>query len=199
MSTTMQEIQKLMKEDPIDRVALAELLDDADHPQRVAAIRTFTGKQQANLWDACMGHSTSLEDLVPPEHPAATEVIHVGRNSLPAFRDFEKRFSRDEARDDAVYGYNEGATRPLIGPGYFVAHLDENRNEIGVDYLMVPPDGANLPDDWPTVVPNERGLQRFVYAGMVDYLRRTSDHVLIGRAWRKGRVTSNYFVLCRTP
>ncbi|MEE2779883.1 MAG: hypothetical protein VYE15_05110, partial [Myxococcota bacterium] len=132
-------------------------------------------------------------------HPPATEVIHVGRNSLPAFRDFEKRFSRDDTREDALYGYNEGATRPLIGPGYFVAHLDENRSEIGVDYLMVPPDDANLPDGWPAVIPNEKGLQRFVYAGMVDYLRKVSEHILIGRAWRKGKVTNNYFVLCRTP
>jgi hypothetical protein len=32
----------------------------------------------------------------------------------------------------------------------------------------VPPDGAPLPDGWPAVKPNEKGVQKFVYAGMVD-------------------------------
>ena len=87
MSKALNEIRALMKEDPLDRPAIAGLLDSGDHDLRVQAIRTMSGRQQANLWDACMGRSTTLEDLVPPEHPGATEVIHVGRNSLPAFRD----------------------------------------------------------------------------------------------------------------
>ncbi|MEC9072550.1 MAG: hypothetical protein VX938_09240, partial [Myxococcota bacterium] len=64
-TTTLQEIQRLLKEDPMDRAALAKLFDDSDHAQRVAAIRLISGKQQANLWDACMGRDTCLEDLVP--------------------------------------------------------------------------------------------------------------------------------------
>ena len=32
---------------------------------------------------------------------------------------------------------------------------------------------------------------------MIDYLRRVSDHVTIGRAFRKGKWTENYFLLCR--
>jgi hypothetical protein len=32
---------------------------------------------------------------------------------------------------------------------------------------------------------------------MVDYLRRVSAHVLIGRAHRDGKALPNYFLLCR--
>ena len=50
---------------------------------------------------------------------------------------------------------------------------------------------------WPEIVDNHYRLSRFVYAGMIDYLRRVSTHVLIGRATRAGRELPNYFALCR--
>ena len=34
---------------------------------------------------------------------------------------------------------------------------------------------------------------------MVDYLRKVSSHVTIGKAWKKGKETPNVFVLTRTP
>ncbi|MDA1267243.1 MAG: hypothetical protein O2816_19350 [Planctomycetota bacterium] len=136
---------------------------------------------------------------MPPGTPPATQVIHAGRNSLPVFTTFEKRFTRVEGRDDVLYGYNEGATRPLIGPGYFVAHFFADRGEIGVDYLQVPPTGALLPAGWPKIKPNTSGLQMLVYAGMVDYMRKVSSHVTIGRAYKKGtKELPHTFLLCRT-
>ena len=47
-------------------------------------------------------------------------------------------------------------------------------------------------------MPNEKGLQMLVYAKMIDYPRKVSDHVTIGRAVKNGKETGNYFLLCRT-
>ena len=62
------------------------------------------------------------------------------------------------------------------------------------------PRGA-VPSDWPTVVPNHRGLQFFVYNKTRDYLRRVCDGVLIGSAYKTflGREwkLDSYFLLIR--
>ena len=68
------------------------------------------------------------------------------------------------------------------------------RGEVVVDYEMIPPD---KPAEWPAIKPNTAGLQRFVYAYMHDYMRKVSDHVSIGRAYRRDRETPNCFLLCR--
>ena len=49
-----------------------------------------------------------------------------------------------------------------------------------VDYLMVP--DADVPEHWPKVVPNSRGLQRLVYHRTRDFMRRVANDVSIGRA-----------------
>jgi hypothetical protein len=49
------------------------------------------------------------------------------------------------------------------------------------------------------VKPNDVGFSRFVYRDMVDYPRRVSQHVLIGRATRYDNKLPNYFILCREP
>lgn len=195
--STQQTVHTLLAHTPVDIAAVAAALDGADDAARVTAVRSLSGKQQAALWDACEGRAVQLADLVPEGKPAAEEVIHAGKNSLPVFSHFEKRFARTTERDDVLYGYNEGATRPLIGPGCFVARWDDEMGSACVDYYQVPPDGAALPTGWPAVKPNTSGLQILVYANMVDHLRKVSDHVSIGRAWRKGKVTNNYFLLCR--
>ena len=57
---------------------------------------------------------------------------------------------------------------------------------------------APLPDGWPAVKPNEKGVQKFVYAGMVDYMRRVSATVTIGRAFKGGEKDLGHtFLLCR--
>ena len=50
---------------------------------------------------------------------------------------------------------------------------------------------------WPAIQPNDKGLTQFIYGHMKDYLRRVYGRVLIGRAFRKGKPTPNYFVLAR--
>ena len=188
----------LLAQDPLDIDALAAQLDSMNEARTLAFVRAVKGRDQARLWAASEGRPTQLADLVPEGVPEGVEVIHVGRNSLPLFSAFEKRFARVPGEPDKLHGYNEGAARKLIGPGYFVAAEDGERGEVGVNYYEVPAGEAHLPNHWPKVKPNESGFQRFVFAKMVDYLRRVADGVFIGRAVRKGRVTDNYFLLCRT-
>ncbi len=180
-----------------DMDELAARLDAMNDDDRVSFIRATGAKTQARLWEASVGRTTTLTDLVPAGVAATTEVIHLGKNSLPLLNHFEKRFCRSADDPEAIYGYNEGATRPLIGPGYFVAREFPDRNEVGVDYFRVPPAGTSLPAPWPFVKPNEAGLQRFVFANMIDFLRKVSTHVTIGRAFKNGHATHNYFLLCR--
>ena len=199
MSDAKQELKALLAADSVDLDAVAQRLDAMASDERVHAIRGLGKKAQVRLWNAAEGRATSLEDVVPSNVESAVEVIHAGKNSLPVFTNFEKRFCRVEGDDSVLYGYNEGPTRKLIGPGYFVTSFDAERGEVGINYYNTPPTDASLPEGWPAVRPNESGLSRFVYAKMIDYLRQVSTHVTIGRAVRKGKTTNNYFLLCRTP
>ena len=60
----------------------------------------------------------------------------------------------------------------------------------------VHPDGP-IPSSWPPVKPNSEGLQRFVYAGTRDFMRKVSDHVSIGTAYKGDKALDHYFTLCR--
>lgn len=191
-------LKTLLAAEPMDLSALAQHLDGLEPIARVAAVRTINGREQGRLWDAAAGQGATLSDLVPEGTEVTVEVINFGKNSLPVFTHFEKRMCRAAGEDDTIYGYNEGQTRPFIGPGYFVAHDFPERGEVGIDYRQVPPQDAALPQGWPTIRRNECGIQRFVYAGMVDYMRRVSGTVTIGRAFKGGEKDLGHtFLLCR--
>lgn len=187
--------------------AISALLDDAAGPDRRAALFALSGKQQSALYDrAAQSPTLTLDDLVPATMAAKTEVVHAGHNTLPVFRAFEKRMCR-AAGVDALYGYNEGFTRRFIGPGYFVAVATggpsdgapswRERGGVVVDYFRVPPASGAVVDGWPAVVPNEHGLQRFVFRGMRDYLRKVSTHASIGAAYQGEKSFNSWFVLVR--
>ncbi|MFP6639331.1 MAG: hypothetical protein VCC04_03730, partial [Myxococcota bacterium] len=138
--------------------------------------------------------------FVPRNVSDECEVIHYGRNSQPLFKYFQKRWSRPAGRNDQLFGYNEARVRPLIGPGYFVAHPTDAdgsdvRGAVVVDYFMMP-DGP-VPAGWPHIKANDRGLQMFVYNKTRDYMRRISEHVSLGIAYRMEKRVMGYFVLCR--
>ncbi|MDP6942717.1 MAG: hypothetical protein QF464_01095 [Myxococcota bacterium] len=195
MSTALK---TLLASEPLDLAAVAAHLDALEPTARVDAVRTINGREQKRLWDAAEGRGATLADLVPEGTEATQEVINFGKNSLPVFTHFEKRMCRVPGEDDKLYGYNEGATRPFVGPGYFVAHDFPERGEVGIDYMQVPPDDAPLPEGWPAIKPNESGVQRFVYAGMIDYMRKVSEKVTIGRAFKGGEKDLGHtFLLCR--
>ena len=85
-----------------------------------------------------------LLDLVPASVGDLAQVRHFGRNTLPAFTLFEKRFCRPKGADprkpDSLYGFNFQALSPLTGPGYFVARPVPGRPEVDIDYRELPPE-----------------------------------------------------------
>jgi hypothetical protein len=199
MPATGERLRGLLKGEQPDREAIAALLDAGGHAERMAAVTSLGGAAlQGALWNAAAGGPpVTLDDLVPPDAPPLREVIFHGKNSLPAFTLFQKRFCRPAPGEpgDQLWGYNHQALAWLTGPGYFVVH-PEGAAPAAIDYRRVPP---THPPSWPPVRPNDVGFSRFVYRDMVDYLRRVSRHVLIGRATRHGKELPNYFVLCREP
>ena len=185
----------------------ADLFEEPGTPPRLegdpelleSAARALGRNEQRRLYAAVDGfRPLALEDVVPPSVPDFEPVRHLGRNTLPAFTHFEKRFCRprgaDARKPEALYGYNFQSLSPLTGPGYFLAVTAPGRPEVWVDYRRVPPDH---PEGWPEIRSNERGLSRFVYGFMVDTLRGVSDHVTIGSAARNGKDLGSWFVLCR--
>jgi hypothetical protein len=180
-------------------IEIARVLDDMTHAERVRAIRAAGRAEQKRLYEAVAGfRALGLADAVPASVSAMTEVRHHGKNTLPAFTHFEKRFCRptdaDPVSPAVLWGYNEGSARFLTGPGYFVLRPDVERGELLVDYWQVPP---AHPAAWPPIRPNDRGLSQFVYGFMIDTLRGVSQHVTIGSAARKGKDLGSWFLLCR--
>jgi len=198
-SNPAAELQARLAGGQPDPARIADLLDGLDHESRVAAVRSLGRPQQRALYAAVEGfRPVTLTDLVPAGVADFTTVRHYGRNTLPAFSLFEKRFCRppgeDAEKPRELYGFNFQAMQPVTGPGYFIAQQDPNRPEVWVDYTRVP---DRHPDGWPEIRRNERGLSRFVYGYMVDTLRGVSEYVTIGSAARKGRDMGSWFVLCR--
>jgi len=192
----------LLASDRVDTAQVAKLFDEAPSAERIGMMEAIDGGGQARLWQACEGRGVTIQDMVPRERPALDPVIFHGKNSLAAFSRFQKRFCRPETGADELCGYNHQPARwlaPLTGPGYFVAY-DSNASDgpplggVAVDYRRIP---TARPDDWPEIHDNRWRLSRFIYNGMVDYLRRVSEQLLIGRATRDGRELPNYFLLCR--
>jgi len=192
-------------DDPDAGIAdISTALDSLDPSERWAACNRLDRAQQRTLFGRADPGGLDLADLVPGVG-SGVEVIHDGLNTLPMpppLRRFSKRFCRPAtAGVDHLYGYNEGPPRRLIGPGYFLARLtgaDDPNHGLGsvmVDYARVP-SGA-VAAGWPPVVPNTKGLQRFVFHGTSDYLRRVSAHVCVGAAVKDGKPLDHYFVLCR--
>ena len=181
-----------------DQVSIEEIekgLNQLSPEDRVEQSRSLGPSQQKQLWQLCEGRKVSLDQLVPADRVGQT-VRHLGRNTLPAFKIFEKHFLRPSKDHEVLWGFNEGPTRKLVGPGYFVAR-NSDQTEIGnvvIDYEMLP---EEAPQGWPKIKSNETGVSRLVYAFMHDYLRQVSEHVTIGRAYRKGKESPNYFTLCR--
>lgn len=179
--------------------AIAALLDALPSALRTHAVRGISRRAQRALYDKVEGFAkVELRDLVPPDRADLETVRHLGRNTLPAFRIFEKRFCRlpgaSRMAPEALAGFNYQALSGLTGPGYFIAVADLERGEVLVDYRRLP---TVRPAAWPPIRSNEYGLSRFVYGFMVDRLRRVARDVTIGSAARRGRELGSYFVLSR--
>ena len=184
--------------------AIAGFIDGLDSHERWAQVQRLGRDQQRLLYRKAQPSSIDLGHFIKDAGPL-TEVVHDGVNTLPVaarLRRFQKRFCRpDDADTGRLLGYNEGPLRRLIGPGYFVAVRTDNddtwqsRGGVVVDYYDVPR-GA-VARGWPRVVPNGRGLQRYVYHETRDFMRRVSDHVCVGAVFKRDQPMDHYFVLCR--
>jgi hypothetical protein len=207
---TATALRHLLRDPHAPMTAISSLLDEADGAARRAALLSLSRAQQRALYErAAQSPPLTLDDLVPPSTPPLQPVVHHGLNSLPAFRRFEKHMCRPaNGADDGgarLFGFNEGATRRFIGPGYFVATPTTGRSDalpswaerggVVVDYFQVP--DSQVAAGWPGVVDNSRGLQRFVFRGMRDYLRKVSTHASIGAAFQGEKPFHSWFVLCR--
>jgi hypothetical protein len=183
------DLARLLRDPATPFDAIRDGLDALDHAGRLDAV-TACGMAE-------LGRLYALAEAAPPLDDAhfvldrgpLEPVPHDGWNSLPlptAARRFQKVFCRPEPGGDTrLFGYNEGQTRPWIGPGYFQLVPTPSqwapRGAWVVDYFKVP-DGP-VPAGWPKVVPNWWGPQVFVYAGTRDFMRRVSRHVSIGKPW----------------
>lgn len=206
MSDVIASLHALLKNTAAPMADISALLDNASAEHRRAALFSLSRAQQRSLYERAAASPTlTLDDLVPPGASTLTPVVHAGKNSLPVFRDFEKHMCRPDDGSARIFGFNEGFTRPFIGPGYFVAMPTglptDNapswaaRGGVVVDYFQVP--NTTVASGWPAVVDNSVGLQRFVYAGMRDYLRKVSIHASIGAAFKGEREFNSWFILCR--
>jgi hypothetical protein len=172
---------------------IAAYLDDLSAGARLEQVLAVTGRGVGRLYDAVAdAPPISLEEFVPAN--TAGTLIYEGRNSLPMFSRFQKRFVR--APGGEVVGYNHQTMAFVTGPGYFVVRPGsgegEHGKELDFDYTAEPP---VIPDGWPAYKANTRGLSRLVYAHMHDYVRRVARGVVVGKAYKKGVDQGAYFSL----
>jgi hypothetical protein len=195
----LEQIQELLRAPNVDRAAVAELFEAAAPRERVEITEALDGKAQEKLWHAASAGPVSIAEMVPRDVGPLKPVIFHGKNSLAAFTRFQKRFCRPASGvdRDELWGYNYQPTKwlgPLTGPGYFVAYDSNGLGGVAVDYTRIP---TGKPAEWPDIHDNTYRLSRFIYNGTIDYLRRVSPHLLIGRATRAGKEMPNWFLLCR--
>jgi hypothetical protein len=178
--------------------SVAEFVEALGPAERLRAIRALSGKDQERLWDLADGRRVQLTDMVPADCQPGWMVRHYGKNSLPAFTEFEKRFrlaDRGETANTELWGYNFQRLARLTGPGYFVADEDPETHSIAIDYHRVPAFGTA---GWPPLRANTAGVvSSLVYGRMIDHMRKVSEHVTVGRAYKNGKWQPNWFVLCR--
>lgn len=168
----------------IDPVRAA--LDATSTEEKVNWMRGLGKKELAALWTLSAG----LEVPQAYFHRGPGEVvIHEGQNSLLAFNQFQKRVVLHEGR---VQGYNHQAMSWLTGPGHFQVQGDATASWF--DYTVTVPDA---PAAFPPVQPNDAGLSRLVYGGMIDKVRRVAADCVIGAAFRADKPTGDYFMLVR--
>lgn len=162
-------------------------LPDDDRVQQVLALR---GRLQSKLYTLVEGaRSTSWSELIPDTDCTAK---FEGRNSLPIFTRFQKRFFRTETGQYAGYNHSPGIVTFFAGPGYFVPR--DSEGEVLCDYLQLP---DIEPSDWPKKIPNRGRLRSIVFGNMVDYCRLVGPHTVVGKAFKYGKPLPQYFVLTR--
>jgi hypothetical protein len=167
---------------------LTSALNAATHEERLNWMRGLSGRELKSMYRLAEGGGALAVAEFHGE-PGAV-LIHHGKNSLPVFTQFQKRVCLHEG---TVQGYNHQTMAWLTGPGHFTLRQD-GEAEVIFDYIEQP---QTAPEEFPALVPNEKGGGRFVYAGMIDRVRRVSEHCVIGAAFKSGKDMGARFMLTR--
>ncbi|HEY4180928.1 MAG TPA: hypothetical protein VGM90_28995 [Kofleriaceae bacterium] len=205
----MSELNRLIDAQHEGIEAIATHLDALSPGERWNEVRALGRDRQRMLFDkAAQASPIDFAHFVGTAKPRE-EVIHDGVNTLPLpspLRRFQKRFclppGETASGTDRLAGYNEGPTRRVVGPGYFVAIETADRpawaarGAVVVDYFQIP-EASEIDASWPPIVDNSWRLQRFVYDQTRDFMRRVSRHVSVGAAFKRERPLDHFFVLCR--
>jgi hypothetical protein len=177
---------------------VSAFLDDLSPDRRIDQVLQVRGSLIRRMYDlAGGGAGLTLDDMAPSSTPAGATITYEGRNSLPAFSRFQKRFTR--TADGLVFGYNHQPA-PVVGavtgPGYFVVSTadDQHPGELLFDYTKPPP---FEPAGWPAWTPNESGLSRLVFMNLNDYVRAVAHGVVVGIAFKLGKDQDACFSLTR--
>lgn len=171
---------------------LSAALDAITEQQRMWWMRGLSGGELRALWRLALTQSAPLPMAALIGAPGEV-VIHEGKNSLPFFCEFQKRFVLSEGGLVQGYNHNSALVTAVSGPGHYTAHQHDD-HEVWIDYTRLPP---SAPSAFPPLIDNTGGTRRFVFGGMVDQLRRVSAHCTIGLATRHGEPMSSWFMLCR--
>jgi len=160
----------------------------------LSSLNELRPRDMAKLFDAAIDNDPlTLDHFIPPDTPPDTDVLHDGKNSMALFKRFQKRFYRADTATE-IWGYNDQPLWQLTGPGYFVAY-PQGPKEIVFDYDRIP--AGPVPEDWPAIVPNRKGLARFIFDGVKDTVRRVSSLVSVGRVYRGEHPRDIWFLLVR--
>lgn len=157
---------------------VTDALDRATPEARVNWMRSLGGREQRALWELAKGTTLTVADFLAPD---GSVLIGEGKNALPVFSWFQKRFAR--VGDELVgYNHNSKFLTFFAGPGHFVFYdSPEVPGEVWVDYRVLP---KQRHPDFPELVTNDRWIiPKLVFGGMVDKMRRVSQHVVIGDAF----------------
>jgi len=177
------------------RAALRAHLDELLHEDRLQQVRALAPPAVRALYEHVQGQPAALAHFVPECVGQGCPVRHLGVNSLPFFRRFEKRFMRAADGSPQLWGYNHQAMQRWTGPGYFVVASPAAGEETAIDYHHVPSSAPGA--GWPAVRENRGLLAGAVYGQMIDRMRCVSEHVSVGRAFKRGKAMGAYFALVR--
>ena len=190
-------LSTLLKEQSPDPSVISGHLSGLPAQDQVREVRALPIKLVHRCWAVFeSGETINLDDLVPAAVGEAVPVHHLGINTLPMGRHFEKRFVRAPGNPSELWGYNHQSLAWLTGPGSFVVHEagSDNHDALFIDYRSVP---TGEIEGWPSPKSNDRGIAKLVYGGMQDFMRRVSDRVCVGRAFVRGKDLGASFMLVR--
>lgn len=168
-----------------DQGAIREALAQLSVDERANWMHGLPKRDMAKLWEE--GQPLLLSDMIAGE---GVVVVQEGQNDLlPFFDRFEKHLC---LRGGIVQGINVQKFSWLVGPGHFTVR--QEGSEVWFDYTQI---AASVPEGWPALVPNDKGLSTLVYGHMIDRVRAIVPGFTVGKVFRHGKPENHYFALIR--